>query len=127
MKKLKIFMFIFLVSVLILSMPALLTARKSEEPEPEPMPKEEKAAPMEEKAAPPPEQILIFGSSGDASRLDPGDVTDGESIQRMDNIFEGLVEYKPGSTEIQPALATSWEFSEDKKEITFNLNLQSRS
>ncbi|HDK26743.1 MAG TPA: ABC transporter substrate-binding protein, partial [Candidatus Atribacteria bacterium] len=41
---------------------------------------------------------LVFGSSGDAARLDPGDVTDGESIQRMDNIFEGLVEYKEGST-----------------------------
>jgi len=37
------------------------------------------------------EMVLIFGSSGDAKRLDPGDVTDGESIQRMDNIFESLV------------------------------------
>ncbi|HBY57962.1 MAG TPA: ABC transporter substrate-binding protein [Candidatus Atribacteria bacterium] len=64
---------------------------------------------------------LVFGSSGDAARLDPGDVTDGESIQRMDNIFEGLVEYKEGSTEIQPCLATSWETSEDGKEIIFHL------
>lgn len=64
---------------------------------------------------------LVFGSSGDAVRLDPGDVTDGESIQRMDNIFEGLVEYKEGSTEIQPCLATSWETSEDGKEIIFHL------
>ncbi|HEB12043.1 MAG TPA: ABC transporter substrate-binding protein, partial [Spirochaetales bacterium] len=67
------------------------------------------------------EKTLIFGSSGDAVRLDPADVTDGESIQRMDNIFEGLVEYKEGSTEIQPALAKSWETSADGKEITFNL------
>ncbi|MEA1939794.1 MAG: ABC transporter substrate-binding protein, partial [Candidatus Caldatribacteriota bacterium] len=64
---------------------------------------------------------MVFGSSGDASRLDPGDVTDGESIQRMDNIFEGLVEYIPGTTEIQPCLATSWEASEDGTEITFHL------
>jgi len=64
---------------------------------------------------------LVFGSSGDAVRLDPADVTDGESIQRMDNIFEGLVEYKSESTEIQPCLATSWETSEDGKEITFKL------
>ncbi|KKM44223.1 hypothetical protein LCGC14_1561810 [marine sediment metagenome] len=64
---------------------------------------------------------LVFGSSGDAVRLDPADVTDGESIQRMDNIFEGLVEYESGSTEIQPSLATSWETSEDGKEITFKL------
>lgn len=64
---------------------------------------------------------LVFGSAGDAVRLDPADVTDGESIQRMDNIFEGLVEYESGSTEIQPCLATSWETSEDGKEITFKL------
>jgi peptide/nickel transport system substrate-binding protein len=64
---------------------------------------------------------LVFGSSGDAVRLDPADVTDGESIQRMDNIFEGLVEYQAGSCKIQPCLATSWEASADGTEITFNL------
>ena len=64
---------------------------------------------------------LVFGSAGDACRLDPADVTDGESIQRMDNIFEGLVEYKSGSTEIQPCLAKSWEVSKDGLEITFHL------
>jgi len=67
------------------------------------------------------EMVLIFGCSGDADRLDPADVTDGESIQRMDNIFEGLVEYKSGTTEIQPSLATSWNTSDDGLEITFNL------
>ena len=67
------------------------------------------------------EKIFVFGSSGDASRLDPADVTDGESIQRMDNIFEGLVEYESGSTEIKPCLAESWEVSEDGTEIVFNL------
>ncbi len=66
-------------------------------------------------------KTLVFGSSGDAVRLDPADVTDGESIQRMDNIFEGLVEYEAGSTEIKPALATSWTTSADGKEITFKL------
>ncbi len=91
--------------------------------EEEPAEPEEKAAPAEkaEKPKKAPEQVLIFGSSGDVARLDPGDVTDGESIQRMDNIFESLVEFKQGSTEIQPGLATSWEFSEDGKEITFKL------
>ena len=66
-------------------------------------------------------KILVFGSSGDAVRLDPADVTDGESIQRMDNIFEGLVEYEAGSTEIKPALATSWTTSAAGTEITFKL------
>jgi peptide/nickel transport system substrate-binding protein len=67
------------------------------------------------------DKVLIFGSSGDAVRLDPADVTDGESIQRMDNIFEGLVEYEAGSTEIQPCLAESWDISEDGTEIVFHL------
>ncbi|MGC1122184.1 MAG: ABC transporter substrate-binding protein [Candidatus Methanofastidiosia archaeon] len=70
---------------------------------------------------PPPETIFIFGSSGDAVRLDPADVTDGESIQRMDNIHEGLVEYDGGTTNIRPCLATDWTISDDKKTLTFNL------
>jgi peptide/nickel transport system substrate-binding protein len=64
---------------------------------------------------------LVFGSSGDPDRLDPADTTDGESIQRMDNIFEGLVEYEAGSVLIQPCLATSWETSANGTEIVFNL------
>ncbi len=67
------------------------------------------------------EVSLVFGSSGDAVRLDPADVTDGESIQRMDNIYMGLVEYEAGSVLIQPCLATSWEPSADGTEIVFNL------
>lgn len=39
----------------------------------------------------------------------------------MDNIFEGLVEYEAGSTEIKPALATSWTTSAAGTEITFKL------
>lgn len=65
--------------------------------------------------------ILIFGSSGDAVRLDPADVTDGESIQRMDNIHEGLVRYKGGTTQIEPCLAEDWTISSDNLTITFNL------
>ncbi len=67
------------------------------------------------------EMVLIFAMAGDADKLDPADVTDGESISRMDNIFEGLVEYVPGGTDIQPCLATSWDVSNDGLEITFNL------
>jgi ABC-type transport system substrate-binding protein len=44
---------------------------------------------------------LIFGSAGDAARLDPADVTDGISITRTDAMFEGLLRYKEGSTEIR--------------------------
>ena len=64
---------------------------------------------------------FVFGASGDAANLDPGNVTDNESMERMDNIFECLVGFKPGTTEIQPWLATSWDISLDGKEIVFHL------
>jgi peptide/nickel transport system substrate-binding protein len=67
------------------------------------------------------EKVLIFACSGDADKLDPADVTDGESTARTDSIFEGLVEYKEGTAEIQPCLATSWVTSTDGKNITFTL------
>lgn len=66
-------------------------------------------------------KTFVFGTSGDAAKLDPADVTDNESMERMDNIFECLVGFKPGTTEIQPWLATSWEISLDGKEIIFHL------
>jgi ABC-type transport system substrate-binding protein len=66
-------------------------------------------------------KTLIFGCSGDADKLDPADVTDQESTARTDSIFEGLVEYKSGTTEIQPCLATTWTVSPDGKNITFDL------
>jgi len=67
------------------------------------------------------EKVLIFACAGDADKLDPADVTDGESTARTDSIFEGLVEYKAGSAEIQPCLATSWVISPDGKNMTFTL------
>ncbi len=68
-----------------------------------------------------PTEVFIFGSSGDAVKLDPADVTDGESIQRMDNIHEGLVMYKESSTEIEPCLAEDWDVSDDGLTLTFYL------
>ncbi|MEN3186783.1 MAG: ABC transporter substrate-binding protein, partial [Atribacterota bacterium] len=64
---------------------------------------------------------LVFGSAGDAARLDPADVTDGISITRTDAMFEGLLRYQEGSTEIEPCLAESWEVSEDGLTFTFHL------
>jgi len=64
---------------------------------------------------------FVFATSGDATRLDPGDGADNESMERIDNIFECLVGFKPGTTEIQPWLATSWDISSDGKEVVFHL------
>jgi len=37
-------------------------------------------------------------------------------------IYEGLLKYKTGTTDIIPSLATSWEMSSDGREWTFHLN-----
>jgi peptide/nickel transport system substrate-binding protein len=65
--------------------------------------------------------IFVWGRSGDAKILDPADVTDGESVMVVTNIFDTLVGFKRGSTEIEPSLATEWETSEDKLVWTFTL------
>ena len=64
---------------------------------------------------------LVFGRGGDSVNLDPAGVTDGESLNVTDNIFDNLLTYKLGTTELVPALAKSWQVSTDGKVYTFNL------
>ncbi|NCN04847.1 MAG: ABC transporter substrate-binding protein [Spirochaetales bacterium] len=65
--------------------------------------------------------VLVFARSGDSVSLDPGRETDGESFYPATAIFDTLVEFKPGTTEVQPALAESWDVSADGLTYTFNL------
>ncbi|MBO8138181.1 MAG: ABC transporter substrate-binding protein [Desulfotomaculum sp.] len=67
------------------------------------------------------EKVFVFAQGADPRGLDPAYVDDGESAKVMVNIYDNLVRYKPDSTEIEPALATSWEVNEDKTEWTFHL------
>ena len=64
---------------------------------------------------------LIFGRGGDSVGLDPAQEEDGESFKVCENIYDRLVQYKDESTEIDPALAESWEASEDGLTWRFNL------
>jgi peptide/nickel transport system substrate-binding protein len=63
-------------------------------------------------------ETLVFAIAADVDQLDPADTS---VSQVVNNIFEGLVKYKAGTTSIEPCLATSWEVSADGKEITFQL------
>jgi ABC-type transport system substrate-binding protein len=49
------------------------------------------------------------------------DETDGESLRACEQINESLLAYEIGGTDVVPALAESWEASEDLTEWTFNL------
>lgn len=64
---------------------------------------------------------IVFAGASDPTYLDPAFVSDGESFRVTKQIFEGLVELKPGTTVVQPALATSWKVAKDGKTWTFNL------
>src|SRR6187397_2601079 len=64
---------------------------------------------------------LVFGTSADPVVLDGALVSDGESLRAIDQMFEGLVTLKDGTTEVVPALATSWKADPAGTAWTFNL------
>jgi peptide/nickel transport system substrate-binding protein len=63
---------------------------------------------------------LVFAGASDPTYLDPALVSDGESFRVTEQIFESLVKLKPGTTLIEPALATKWS-SPNAKDWTFEL------
>jgi peptide/nickel transport system substrate-binding protein len=64
---------------------------------------------------------LVVAQAADITALDPARVTDTESVEVGELIFEGLVGWKPGTTDIEPQLATSWQVSPDGRTWTFHL------
>jgi len=64
---------------------------------------------------------FVFARGGDAQKLDPADIDDGESVNVLAQICEGLVRFRGGTLDIEPALATEWEISPDGKTYTFTL------
>lgn len=67
------------------------------------------------------QDTLIIGRGGDSVSLDGSIVTDGESLKIAHQVFDSLLEYKEGTTEVEPALAESWEISTDGLTYTFHL------
>jgi peptide/nickel transport system substrate-binding protein len=65
--------------------------------------------------------VLIYGRGGDSVSLDPAKETDGESLNVCDNIFDTLIQFKEGSTELEPGLAQRWDVSPDGLAYTFHL------
>ncbi len=64
---------------------------------------------------------VIFARSGDSVGLDPADETDGESFMVALQLMEPLVNFKPGTAEVEAGLAEKWENTTDLKEWTFHL------
>jgi peptide/nickel transport system substrate-binding protein len=64
---------------------------------------------------------FIYAGAADPTYLDPALVSDGESFRAARQIFDTLVQLAPGTTKLQPALATRWSVNRNGKIWTFNL------
>lgn len=64
---------------------------------------------------------LVYGSEGQPVNLEPGNITDGNSIIVQDQIYDRLITFNPGTTDLKPALATAWSATAGK---TWTLKLR---
>lgn len=64
---------------------------------------------------------FIFGAAGAPASFDPFYASDGETFRVTRQIYENLIEFEPGTADVGPGLATSWEGSDDGLTWTFEL------
>ena len=68
-----------------------------------------------------PPGVLVVGQIAEPKSLDPHAVTAVNDFRILMNVYDGLVRYRNGTLEVEPALATSWTIGEDGTEYTFEL------
>jgi len=67
-------------------------------------------------------KTLVYCSEASPEGFDPGLYTGGQTFDASSRtVYNRLVEFKHGGTEIEPGLAESWTISPDGKEYTFKL------
>ena len=64
---------------------------------------------------------IVITYKDDVSTLDPAIGYDWQNWSMIKSLFDGLMDYKPGTTELMPDLAESYEISPDGKTFTFKL------
>jgi len=68
-----------------------------------------------------PDGQIIFGANGAPEMFDPLYGTDGETFRVARQMYDGLTTFAPGTADVAPALAESWEPSADGLTWTFKL------
>jgi len=68
-----------------------------------------------------PPNVLIVGQIAEPKSLDPSVDTAVNDFRILMNMYDGLVRYKDGTLEPEPALAKSWDISDDGLTYTFHL------
>src|SRR5262249_27118881 len=66
-------------------------------------------------------KTLVIAIGADQTGLDPQTVENNESGFIMATIYDSIVNYRPGTSEVGPGLAESWTVSPDGKVYTFKL------
>jgi len=68
------------------------------------------------------EKTFVYCSEGNPTTFNPQLATDGTTFNAASHpLFNKLLEFKHGSTEIEPGLAESWKISKDQTKYTFKL------
>jgi peptide/nickel transport system substrate-binding protein len=62
---------------------------------------------------------LIFAGAADPTYLDPALASDGETFRVTEQMYEGLVALKPGTTKVIPKLAIKWKSANRGRTWTF--------
>jgi peptide/nickel transport system substrate-binding protein len=65
--------------------------------------------------------VLVYGTTEKVTDMDPANAYDFHTWEIFYNIYQGLLGYPPGKTNLVPALAESYSISKDGKEYTFKL------
>src|SRR5260221_12975061 len=66
-------------------------------------------------------KTLVYCSEASPEGFNPSFFEGGNTIDVVRQLFNRLVQFKPGGTEIVPGLATKWDISDDGTEYTFHL------
>lgn len=64
---------------------------------------------------------MVLTYKDDVATLDPAIGYDWQNWSMIKSVFDGLMDYEPGTTELRPGLAESYEISEDGLTYTFKL------
>ena len=67
------------------------------------------------------QDVLRIPYVADIGTFDPDNGFEIGALSAIDNVYEGLVEYQPGSTRIVGLLAKNWDVSDDGLTYTFHL------
>ncbi|MBB4004951.1 MAG: ABC transporter substrate-binding protein [Aurantimonas endophytica] len=68
-----------------------------------------------------PPDVLVVGQVAEPKSLDPQAVTATNDFRILVNLYDGLVRFRKGTMEVEPALATSWTISDDGLTYRFQL------